>query len=96
MIDTIYRCEICGAESDNPIRWIVIHCTENQMTLFKWTKEAADAPNARHYCGESHAQVFISRWFESSAKTSRSEPGEVIEFTNRSIAGVKQQAVPKP
>lgn len=65
MIDTIYRCEICGEESDHPVRWIAIHCSDSQLTVFKWTKEAANAPHARHYCGEAHAQVYISRWFES-------------------------------
>ena len=65
VIDTIYRCEICGTESENPVRWIVIHCSNTQLTVFKWTKEAADAPHARHYCGEAHAQVYLSRWFES-------------------------------
>ena len=44
MIGTIYRCEICGEESDNPVRWIVIHCSDAQLTIYKWTKEAADAP----------------------------------------------------
>jgi hypothetical protein len=65
LIDTIYRCEICGIESDNPVRWIVIECSDVQLTVLKWTKEAAGAPHARHYCGEAHAQVYISRWFES-------------------------------
>ena len=65
MIDTIYRCEICGTESENPVRWIVIQCNDEQLNIFKWTQEAADAPHARHYCGERHAQVYISRWFES-------------------------------
>ena len=65
MIGRSYRCEICGAENDNPIRWVVIHCNDAQLTVFKWTREAADAPHARHYCGEAHAQVYISRWLES-------------------------------
>jgi DNA-directed RNA polymerase subunit RPC12/RpoP len=57
LIDTIYRCEICGEESQNPMRWLVVHCSDAQLTILKWTKEAADAPHARHYCGEAHAQV---------------------------------------
>jgi len=65
MIGRSYRCEICGAESDSPVRWVVIHCSDAQLTVFKWTREAADAPGARHYCGEAHAQVYISRWLES-------------------------------
>ncbi len=66
MIDTIYRCEICGEESDNPIRWIAIHCNDAQLTIYKWTKDAANARGARHYCGEAHAQVYISRWLEAA------------------------------
>ena len=65
MIDTIYRCDICGEENENPVRWIVIQCNDKQLSVFKWAKDAADAPHARHYCGEAHAQVYISRWFES-------------------------------
>jgi hypothetical protein len=65
MIDKIYRCEICGEESDHPMKWVVINCSDAQLTVSKWSKEAADAPHARHYCGEAHAQVYISRWFES-------------------------------
>ncbi len=66
MIGTIYRCEICGEESDNPVRWIVIHCNSEQLTICKWTREAADARGARHYCGEAHAQVYVSRWLEAA------------------------------
>ncbi|SPE22053.1 conserved hypothetical protein [Candidatus Sulfotelmatomonas gaucii] len=66
MIGTIYRCEICGEESDNPMRWIVINCNSEQLTIHKWTKDAADARGARHYCGEAHAQVYVSRWLEAA------------------------------
>ena len=65
MIGKIYKCEICGEESESPTRWIVIHCSNSQLTVVKWTKEAADALGARHYCGEAHAQVYVSRWFEA-------------------------------
>jgi hypothetical protein len=68
LIDTVYRCEICGLESDRPVRWIVIHCSDAQLTIFKWDKAAADTKGARHYCGEAHAQVYISRWLESFCK----------------------------
>ena len=66
MIDTIYRCEICGEESQRPIRWLVIHCNSTHLTVYKWAKEYADEPGARHYCGERHAQVYISRWLEAA------------------------------
>jgi hypothetical protein len=47
------------------MRWIVIHCSDASLTIFKWTPEAANAAGARHYCGEAHAQVYVSRWLES-------------------------------
>lgn len=65
MIETSYRCEICGEESKNPMRWVVIHCSNDQLTVFRWNKDIADQRGARHYCGEAHAQVYISRWFQS-------------------------------
>lgn len=66
MIGSIYKCEICGEESENPVRWIVIHCNSAQLTIHKWTKEAADEYGARHYCGEAHAQIYVSRWLEAA------------------------------
>lgn len=66
VIDTIFRCEICGEESDNPVRWVVIDCSSRHLTVYRWDENAATAPGARHYCGEAHAQVYISRWFQSN------------------------------
>lgn len=60
-----YTCEICGRITSNPIHWFVIQCGDSELTVFKWKTEAANAPGARHYCGEAHAQTYISRWFES-------------------------------
>jgi len=65
-IGTIFRCEICGEESDNPTRWVVIDCSSQHLTVYRWSYDAATRPGARHYCGERHAQVYISRWFEAN------------------------------
>jgi hypothetical protein len=61
-----FRCEICGTVSSNPIHWFVIQCGSSQLTVLQWDMETANAPGARHYCGEAHAQVYISRWFQSA------------------------------
>lgn len=66
-----YRCEICGTISSNPIHWFVIQCGNAQLTVLQWRAEAADAPDARHFCGEAHAQIYISRWFESACTPPR-------------------------
>lgn len=60
-----YRCEICGTVTGNPLHWFLIRCGPSQLTVQVWDTAAADLPDARHLCGEAHAQVYISRWFES-------------------------------
>jgi hypothetical protein len=60
-----FRCEICGIVSENPNHWFVIECSDVKLAVIKWDLAAATTPTARHFCGEAHAQVYISRWFES-------------------------------
>jgi hypothetical protein len=60
-----FKCEICGIMTENPIHWFVIECGDLKLSVLKWNLEAASTPAARHFCGEAHAQVFISRWFDS-------------------------------
>jgi len=61
-----YKCEICGIVTSNPMHWFVIHCGDSELTVLKWNAESASAAGARHFCGEGHAQVYISRWFEAT------------------------------
>src|SRR5271154_2362581 len=61
-----FQCEICGIISENPIHWFVIECGDQTLAVIKWEETAAASPSARHFCGEAHAQVYISRWFESA------------------------------
>jgi hypothetical protein len=56
---------VCGTKTNNPSHWFVIQCDASQLTVLRWDAETADAAGARHYCGEAHAQVYISRWFDS-------------------------------
>jgi len=60
-----FQCEICGIVSDNPMHWFVIECGDQTLTVLKWDVATANRAGARHFCGEAHAQVYISRWFES-------------------------------
>ena len=60
-----FRCEVCGTVTSNPTRWFVIRCGESELSVHRWNTDTASAAEARHYCGEAHAQVYISRWFES-------------------------------
>jgi hypothetical protein len=60
-----FRCEICGTVRENPVHWFVIECTVQKLAVIKWDLAAATSPTARHFYGEVHAKVYISRWFES-------------------------------
>jgi hypothetical protein len=60
-----FRCEVCGLIATNPTHWFVIRCGDSDLTVYRWNSETANAAGGRHYCGEGHAQVYISRWFES-------------------------------
>ncbi len=60
-----FRCGVCGIVSSAPVRWFVIRCGASELSVVRWSAEAAQAADARHFCGEGHAQVYISRWFES-------------------------------
>jgi len=66
-----FRCEICGTITSHPIHWFVIQCGDPQLTVFRWNKDTANANGARHFCGEAHAQVYISRWFDSVCSPTR-------------------------
>jgi hypothetical protein len=66
-----FRCEICGTVTGNPVHWFVIRCGDSELTVSKWSFEIASAAGARHFCGEAHAQVYISRWLNSACSPSK-------------------------
>jgi len=61
-----FRCDVCGIVTTTPLHWFVIQCNSDELKLMKWNTEAAAARGSRHYCGEAHAQVYISRWLEAA------------------------------
>ena len=54
-----FKCEVCGIVTNEPIHWFVIRCGDSELTVQRWNSEAANAAGARHYCGETHAEVYI-------------------------------------
>src|SRR5215831_644958 len=48
-----FRCEVCGTVTSNPLHWFVIRCGDVDLTVLRWNSDAANAPGARHYCGEA-------------------------------------------
>jgi hypothetical protein len=60
-----YRCDVCGTESSNPVHWFMIQCNADELKLLRWKPESSDS-GTRHYCGEAHAAVYVSRWLEAA------------------------------
>ena len=60
-----FRCEVCGLVTTHPDHWWVIQCGSEELRVQRWDTASATAQGARHFCGEAHAQVYISRWFDS-------------------------------
>jgi hypothetical protein len=76
---TQYRCEICGIESTTTTHWFLIQCNHEELKIRKWDDELAAAKGARHYCGEAHAGVYVSRWLEASCTPA------ITDFTKPSV-----------
>ncbi len=52
--------------AESPIHWFVIQCSDAELTVHnKWNSNAVSESGVRYFCGEAHARVYISRWFES-------------------------------
>ena len=68
-----FRCEVCGTVSAHPSHWFIIQCSSRQLTVMKWDSAAAGAEGARHYRGEAHAQVYISRWLDAAGSPARTD-----------------------
>ena len=73
-----FRCEICSRIANSTNHWFVIECSDSELTVLKSNSQAGNTAGARHFCGEAHAQVYISRWFESVCSPPKPDfPGSV-------------------
>lgn len=65
-----YHCEICDAEKRNVNNWLMAEVTSQGVLLSRWREGQAKSPNIHHFCGEAHAQVFVSRYLAAPASFS--------------------------
>jgi len=63
-----YYCEICGTEKRAVNNWLMAEVMPTGVLLSHWREEHAQTSGMHHFCGEGHAQVFVSRYL--SAPTS--------------------------
>ncbi len=66
-----FHCEVCGTTTNTPTHWVVIECGDLCLTVFRWNLQAATAGGPRRLCEEAHAQVYISRRFDSICSPSK-------------------------
>ena len=60
-----FRCEVCGLVTTNPVHWFVIRCGDSDLTVTGGILKPPRRPAPDIDCGEAHAEVYISRWFDS-------------------------------
>lgn len=60
-----FHCEICGAEKRNVNNWTIAEVTPAGVLVSHWSEDRAKSPSVRHFCGEAHAQVFVSRYLSA-------------------------------
>ncbi len=68
-----YHCEICGSEKRAVNNWFMAEIQTNGVLVSHWRDERAQASGMHHFCGEAHAQVFVSRYLSSPETLSASK-----------------------
>jgi hypothetical protein len=63
-----FVCETCGTERECVNRWFIAEVTAKGVLFSPWDGVRAQAANIHHFCGEAHAQVFLSRYLASPAE----------------------------
>jgi len=74
-----FRCEICGTERRDVSGWLMAEVTSQGVLVSHWREGQAKSPSVHHFCGEAHAQVFVSRYLSSPSsfqKTPALNPSE--------------------
>jgi hypothetical protein len=89
-----YHCEICGAEKRDVNNWLISEVTSNGVLLSRWHEERAKSPSVRHFCGEAHAQVFVSRYL-STPEAFLSPRKPVLDPSANDLTAVQSHLVSK-
>jgi len=69
-----YRCEICGTEKRAINNWFMAEVMPAGVLVSHWRDERAHATGMHHFCGEAHAQVFVSRYLASPGNYGSKHP----------------------
>jgi spore coat polysaccharide biosynthesis protein SpsF (cytidylyltransferase family) len=88
-----YYCEICGAEKKDVNNWFMAEISVNGVLLSHWREEQAKSADSRHFCGEAHAQVFVSRYLSAPESFTRVRPH--LDTQEKDLTAVQSHLVKK-
>ncbi len=88
-----YFCEICGAEKKEVHNWFMAEVTCNGVLISHWREDKAQSPGIRHFCGEAHAQVFLSRYL--AAPQSFTANVRPLNTSDKDLTAVQSHLVSK-
>jgi len=89
-----YYCEICGTEKTAVNNWCMAEVTVNGVLLSNWRQDRAQIPAVYHFCGEGHAQVFVSRYLSSPASFAPAK-SYVLNPEDKDLTAVQSHLVTK-
>lgn len=89
-----YYCEICGIEKRVLNNWFIAEVMPNGMLLSHWREQSAQNIGIHHFCGEAHAQIFVSRYLSAPGNfTPRKHP--VLDPQSKDLTAVQSHLVTK-
>lgn len=94
-----FFCEICGREKRSANNWFLAEAKESGLLISPWREGRAATSSVHHFCGEGHAQVFISRYLSAPEKFSlvrapglRPEEKDLTAVQSHLVSKVMQQS----
>lgn len=89
-----YYCEICGIEKRAVNNWFMAEVMPTGALLSQWREERAQNAGMHHFCGEAHAQVFVSRYLASPASFTNRKP-PALNPQEKDLTAVQSHIVTK-
>jgi len=87
-----YYCEVCQAERQGTEKWFMAEVMVNGILVSQWSEQRACTTGVRHFCGEAHAQEYVSRYLASSDPLSQTKPVE-LNTRDKELTSVQSHLV---
>lgn len=89
-----YYCEICKTEKRAVNNWFMAEVMPNGVLVSHWREERAQIGGMHHFCGEGHAQVFVSRYLSSPLDYATNKP-PALNPQEKDLTAVQSHIVTK-